>query len=297
MQIAFGWVITGSGDNMATQEQRTKGLETAYVNIRERLSKIEGRFEAPHKSPNTIMIAILSMLGVGMIAYLGWLGVQTVDHGEKLAVIYQVLAPQLLEKLSSSPRNLGNIDQATKILAIARQTGERIDPTIVSESGKKFVEASSATPAAWRAAKAFLDYQSLLNSTGLPEMSSPAKDLSSANYIVIPVYPGSRMPQQLNGFGTAPRDQSARLEPLGSTGTKVGETGAAIVVVEGADLTIDSMLIKNIVFRNSTIRYHGGPIQMENVYFVNCDFEVSQDQASRKFALAVLQSSPVKFGV
>lgn len=38
--------------------------------------------------------------------------------------------------------------------------------------------------------------------------------------------------------------------------------------------TIDGMIIENTVFYNMTITYHGGPVILRNVRFINCHFEV-----------------------
>ena len=86
---------------MAThQEERIKGLETQVGNIRERLAKIEGRLDAPAPKSNHsgVKTAAVAAVCAGIVAYLGWLGVEVVDQGKKIAVIYAAVSPQILKK-------------------------------------------------------------------------------------------------------------------------------------------------------------------------------------------------------
>ncbi len=48
--------------------------------------------------------------------------------------------------------------------------------------------------------------------------------------------------------------------------------GAAFIVLEGDELILDGLEMKNVILRNVNIRYYGSRVVMENVYFVNCTF-------------------------
>ena len=44
------------------------------------------------------------------------------------------------------------------------------------------------------------------------------------------------------------------------------------------------------VFRNSLIRYHGGPVVLDHVWFIDCSFDISQDPKGQRLAQALLSS-------
>ena len=47
------------------------------------------------------------------------------------------------------------------------------------------------------------------------------------------------------------------------------------LLVEGYDLKIDGLDVRNVVFSNSKITYLGGRLSLDNVYFSNCTFELT----------------------
>jgi hypothetical protein len=55
---------------------------------------------------------------------------------------------------------------------------------------------------------------------------------------------------------------------------------------------LDGYRLKNIIFKDVKVLYEGGPVEMENVYSVNCTFEVSRRPNGQSFASTVLASSP-----
>lgn len=60
-------------------------------------------------------------------------------------------------------------------------------------------------------------------------------------------------------------------------------------------IVIDGYWIKNVVLRNATIAYHGGPVRLENVYFVDCRFGFSQLPRTRSLVDHLLASLSVTF--
>jgi hypothetical protein len=46
--------------------------------------------------------------------------------------------------------------------------------------------------------------------------------------------------------------------------------------------------MKNVVIRNAVIKYGGGPLALENVYFVGCTFEIQQSRRSSELAAKLL---------
>jgi hypothetical protein len=88
---------------------------------------------------------------------------------------------------------------------------------------------------------------------------------------------------------------SARFEPLGHT-PRV-KTSPAYLVVDGTGFRIllDGFFIKKSIIQNAQIEYSGGPVRLENVYFVNCVFKFGNSGQASGLETAVLNSSAVTF--
>jgi hypothetical protein len=52
---------------------------------------------------------------------------------------------------------------------------------------------------------------------------------------------------------------------------------------------LDGFWLDNVVFENTTIIYHGGPVILENVRFVNCHFEVTKSPHSEQLIEAAVK--------
>ena len=82
-------------------EKRFSELEKRVNNISESAAGLRGANSIPQKSPNTVLLAILSVLGVAVIWYWGWVGVQVVAQGKKIDGIIALLNPsKVLEDIS-----------------------------------------------------------------------------------------------------------------------------------------------------------------------------------------------------
>jgi hypothetical protein len=106
---------------------------------------------------------------------------------------------------------------------------------------------------------------------------------------------GQLPPPKVSVVGSVPLDQSAVLEPIGSQMNKSLSTGDQYVIVSEGEPIIDGLDMKNVIFQGVKIIYHGGPLRMNNVFFVNCTFELPQDQRGQNLAFALLQSPTTTF--
>lgn len=53
--------------------------------------------------------------------------------------------------------------------------------------------------------------------------------------------------------------------------------------------------MKNVIFKDTEITYDGGPVDMQNVFFVNCTFNIVKKPNGKNFATSVLASLPSTF--
>jgi hypothetical protein len=101
---------------------------------------------------------------------------------------------------------------------------------------------------------------------------------------------------QISCYGPhTPPDQAARLEHLDSPQPSSGMAFFRIKMGWAGHLHIDGSNYKNVLIINAAIDYDGGPLRLENVMFVNCQFFLRQTQPSREFGKAILAADYTNF--
>jgi hypothetical protein len=281
--------------DMAQQDERIKGLETQFGNIRERLGKVEGRLEGSTKSTNPLFGIILGLMGTALLGYLAWTGAQIVDHGKKLVAIYDALGPQIITQASQEPSNPKNIVEAKQVVDKALKKRQKIDSTLIAEAGRKFIEASTTTPKAWDTALAFVDYQSFVRSFNpkIPSDFTPTTGYTEWAYTTSGITTWD-LSKHTTGYlsGIVPHKDAAVLEELDKPLNLNDKPGSLYAEWDNIIIKLDGKRIKNIVFKDSKIIYEGGRVQMDNVYFVNCTFEMPSKPNSENLALTLVASVP-----
>jgi hypothetical protein len=93
-----------------------------------------------------------------------------------------------------------------------------------------------------------------------------------------------------------PFAQAARYELLNSP-NESQQPGPEFIVIEAhnAEILLDGHRLRNVVIHDVQVRYDGGPLAMENVYFVNCKFVITKKPDAQSFVQNVISSVPVKF--
>ncbi len=197
-----------------------------------------------------------------------------------------------LSQLSSGPLTDRAIAQAKTILAQAASSGVKIDKAVIGEAGVKFISAAHENPAAWNAAIEFLNYKSFLDFSSVPT-PFPVLTTTEQNHVYYKVTapPGESVPSvKVPREQGVPKEKAARLNMIGEDLNKSLSTGNSHITLEGGAIVIDDMDMKNVVLKNVHVVYHGGPVIMENVFFSNCTFTVSQEPNSQNFAEVFLKS-------
>ena len=94
--------------------------------------------------------------------------------------------------------------------------------------------------------------------------------------------------------GDVPSERAAQMRLIENPPEKLPR-GKEVILVEGGAMTMDGMYMKNVVLRNVTIFYNGGPAVLDGVIFVDCHFVLSNVPQTRDFADAVLSKDSVIF--
>lgn len=280
-------------DTMAVTEKRVHTIESELGQVAQRVAKLEGHKEAasaPDKS-NTVLIVLLSVLGAGLVAYWGWLGIEVVTEGRQISQILAILSPDIIRKAAAEP-SPQNVKQVEKIVQRAIKQGERINPDLVFEAGTKFVDASKTTPDAWQGAIALLDYKSFLNTSlsDVPVIASARISLTTNYRISQPPGITNAKAPSVKVIGAAPKELAAQMDYIGQEQNAESAYGNQYVVVEGGGgVALDNMHLKNIVFVNTRIYYDKGPLVLDNVYFLNCTFVLTRSASGLDLAKAILE--------
>jgi hypothetical protein len=91
-----------------------------------------------------------------------------------------------------------------------------------------------------------------------------------------------------------PLSEAARFERIGDTVNNGFKYGPKMIVYETEfGLKLDGMWLKNVVVNNTKVVYSGSSVKLENVYFINCQFEMENRISPRQLAAEVLDSPSV----
>jgi hypothetical protein len=204
---------------------------------------------------------------------------------------------------ASAPAKAENIAGATKTLQEAKKSKVRISLPVIQESGQDFIKASQENAESWKAATSFINYPSFLNVDYQPTLSGQRQMDNPQIKFTVQVKSGPNATEpstlfqgQILPFGTASPENSARYEAIDSMQPP---TGVAFVLIRhtGKDnvIVLDGLRLKNVVIADSTVEYDGGPLILENVYFVNCTFTLPAAHNTRALGNAILESASVQF--
>jgi hypothetical protein len=178
-----------------------------------------------------------------------------------------------------------------RTITAAKTAKVSLDPVALGEVGKRAFDLAAKQPdqfPLWQTATHLIDYRSSLNPS--PVAFADAKPLHDPT-----LYHTGPGILALFNYGDVPQDESAVFERLGDNLNRNNPRGDAFVIARGGSVVLDGLTMKNVILENVSIVYHGGPIRMENVYFVNCTFALPQSQIGAAFGIAVLEHPSVVF--
>lgn len=220
----------------------------------------------------------------------------------ELKVYDQLLKDYVTDKLKksaqlSSKELIQSLPKLTNTIASAREAKVSVDPMLVVNAGRRIFEISSqrSDQAIWQAALDLVGYRSSLNVSPIPPVE--AVPVTTETLYGTYVSERSNGAMRLRHYGDVPIEKAAIFEPLGSHLNKNNQRGDAFIIVSDGEIALDGSDIKNVIFENVRVAYGGGPIRMENVSFVNCTFDLPQNQHGEEFGLAVLEHPSVGFSL
>jgi len=157
-------------------------------------------------------------------------------------LIEGLIKDQMHHVANLSQKDFGfQLPRIRQIVTAATKENVRVQVEDVKQIALKLRQTNEATPDFWMTAAAIINYQSFLN-----QMRGEAPD-----------------PVRIS-------------KPCVQRGTNITFDGQILgaMVFEECVVDLDSNSFKKVVFRNSVIKYRGGPAFLEDVLFVNCRFEI-----------------------
>jgi hypothetical protein len=218
----------------------------------------------------------------------------------------EVLDPMIRELMLKRIGEIGKLDsrrmgervpELKQLATLAKKEGVSIPPTLVKNVATKLAAIGSAD--AWTAALDFATYKSFLNAANSIRLTQlkgqlPSQDLYTV-YLSVP--PPGMTPPVFSVVGGVPKEQAATFSIIGAPDLNAKNLlGNDWIILDGNGIVLDKLKLKKVIFRNVYISYSGGPLEMEDVYFLNCTFGVSQHPNGELLLTKVLdQSTAVKF--
>ena len=206
------------------------------------------------------------------------------------------------------PNDKRNQQEVKNIFEDAEKTSIHLPENIVQDIGGKFLDASTKNNQIWPVVEDVLAYRTFLNLSFMPAVGSPtrldltpkwSKYMESVKVRLNPAHPETHPAFEMfyAGGHTTP-ENSAHYELINKPQSEA--SGIAFFILNGLSDTIvlDGTRIKNVIIRNADVEYSGGPLVLENVYFVNCTF-VSFRMTPESVGLgkSILASASISFTV
>ena len=190
------------------------------------------------------------------------------------------------------------------VLQLAKDANVKLNPQLLRNYGQQVLTISgdpNTSGDVWGVLGSLLNYRSFLNVEDSPaahedfEPSMRSGWNMTAHFYVAVKGPGSITLTYPNRLVRA--SDSCVYQPLKSTWTATSEGHPFVRVTANGNpiLTLDGFHLKNVIFDGVKVEYDGGPLMMEDVYFVNCRFDVKPTGPSRQFTLAILRNVPASF--
>ncbi len=214
------------------------------------------------------------------------------------------------EQLDADQKRLTKLqlDKLSAQITAAQQRRTTIDSETISRLSENVLvfanyNESSISSAAWRIETQLANYRTTLNQAAADPIIKAAKATGPKPYLhvtiearALPTEGGTFLGFSYDDLKSVPFSETARYEKLNAP-NESQQPGPEFLVLEARNMEIilDGFHLRNIVIHDVQVRYDGGPLAMENVYFVNCRFVITQKPVVEGFAQNVITSVPVTF--
>jgi hypothetical protein len=214
-------------------------------------------------------------------------------------------------KPTASPVELRkSLEQVPALLNLAQNQNIKLNTDLIRNYGKQVDSLSrdpSISAAVWKTTKTLIDYRTFLNESLAPTVpTSKGAKGDRFGFVInvrgLPGFPFSSYSFGLTKNDSVPVDEGAMMQPMKPNSAEMNLLHPEAKFVpryiamsspnQSIEVSLDGMLLRNVIFQNLRIVYQGGPLFMKNVYFVNCTFEMQPSVNTHGLAVAMLAPSP-----
>jgi hypothetical protein len=271
-----------------------KGIDQGLQTLALEVSEIKGSIKPPAEVAWWVKyilapICVAAIVGIGTTLFhleMEMSGIESLirNNGGYIAGLR-------LKEASQKPEDPRNISEVTNILAEAKKSKLNIDRDTITQVGTRFMQAANANPAALDAVSACAAYRSELNSPpfDLSSIHPPSKGAFSTNFYRVPLSLG-----QMYHSGSAPAGEAAQFGHLGES-FNANIAGPEWVLFKGGSIKIDGYRMKRVVIRDALVIYKGGPVDLRDVYFINCTFDVKYSVTSERLYALLLAGGATNY--
>ncbi len=205
----------------------------------------------------------------------------------------------LLDSLKGEP--LVGILTAREVATAASEKRIAIDPQTLASVGEGLQQMGfknvSYKSEVTKSLNALASYRSTLNIARAP----PRTNVRQVPFTIevraarIPGRPVSQI--GLMGMGEEVlADQGALYIALGNPPPQFKTTAKYYIVdATGMRVILDGSNIRNVIIQNATIEYDGGPVRLENIFFLNCTFRIKEGKDADRLQLSLFADAGISF--
>lgn len=216
-----------------------------------------------------------------------------------------LMTAQFFKRAATLPDKqfMESLPQLKAVAQVARESKSEVAAKDISEIGKRTIALavghSDSSTLAWETTTSLLQYRSALNSLAPPPNLGDEKPISYPRFTTQYSFKrqlGFEAPL-FGTVGTVPRDQAAVMDYIGHDLNAKLAVGNALLIGRGGTFQLDNMHMKNVVLINVHVVYEGGPIILENVYFMDCTFEIKRGRNSQAFSARLIEPAPTNYSL
>jgi len=197
-----------------------------------------------------------------------------------------------LQTAANDPANFHRVEQ---ILQRADQQGVTLSSAAIKKAGSTLISAAESgvrADSAWDGALHLANYYSRTHLQFVKASLSRWEPwIEDVTLKVDPFNPRHRVYQVGR---SVPVPQAAVLTYMDQPPVLLrGNSGPEFIGVEASVIFLDDAHWKNVVVRNTTLRYSGRYLYLHNVYLINCSYDIEHNQNGARLLQAVLGGMPM----
>ena len=222
--------------------------------------------------------------------------------GQPVTTLEAAIVDRRLRRLLTGRLDAPRLKLGSSAAQLAKELKLDVPTDVVSAGGLKALNVAKSgpdlAPVAWQTTLAYAAL-STLNVPRIP--GTRRREIGPFRFIIHFIHePSAPVGSAVWGlFWTygddVPIAEAARFEVIGSSENSEYRSGPRTVIINPMQygIIIDDMWMRNATVQNTVVAYSGGPIRLENVRFINCDFRMPNVSTTQELARLLLTATSI----